>query len=98
VLGSLGARPLWHVKLEFHIDGIGWIPADAAVGMNDPGAWFGMQNADFIVMHIDPAVKVDTLFGERELTWAQGVAFWVKGEGDFEHLVVDEQWTVTPVK
>lgn len=88
----------WHVKLEFHVDGIGWIPADASVGMNDPTAWFGVQNADFLVMHVDPVVKVDTLFGERELTWAQGIAFWVKGGGDFEQMVVDEQWTVTPVK
>jgi transglutaminase-like putative cysteine protease len=88
----------WHVKLEFHLDGIGWIPADAAVGMNDPAAWFGVQNADFVVMHVDPVIKVDTLFGERELTWAQGIAFWVRGEGDFEQMVVDEQWIVTPVK
>ncbi len=88
----------WHVKLEFHLDSIGWIPADAAVGMNDPAAWFGVQNADFIVMHVDPILKIDTLFGERELTWAQGLAFWVKGGGDFEQMVVDEQWVVTPVK
>lgn len=88
----------WHVKLEFHLGGIGWIPADASVGMNDPAAWFGVQNADFIVMHVDPAVKVDTLFGERELLWAQNIAFWVKGGGDFEQMVVDEQWTVTPMK
>jgi hypothetical protein len=32
------------------------------------------------------------------LTWAQGIAFWVRGEGDFEQMVVDEQWIVTPVK
>lgn len=88
----------WHVKLEFHLDGIGWIPADASVGMDDPTAWFGVQNADFVVMHVDPVVKIDTLFGERELTWAQNIAFWVKGGGDFEQMVVDEQWTVTPVK
>ncbi len=88
----------WHVKLEFHLDGIGWIPCDAAVGMRDPSAWFGVQNADFITMHIDPVVKIDTLFGERELTWAQGIAFWVKGGGDFEQMVVDEQWLVTPVQ
>lgn len=88
----------WHVKLEFHVDGIGWIPADASVGMDDPAAWFGVQNADFVVMHVDPVVKADTLFGERDLTWAQGIAFWVKGGGDFEQMVVDEQWTVTPAK
>ena len=88
----------WHVKLEFHLDGIGWIPADASVGMTDPAAWFGIQNADFIIMHVDPVVKVDTLFGERELLWAQNIAFWVKGGGDFEQMVVDEQWIVTPVK
>lgn len=88
----------WHVKLEFHLDGIGWIPADAAVDMGRPEAWFGVQNADFITLHVDPGLKPDTLFGVQELTWAQGVAFWVKGGGDFEQMVVDEQWTVTPVE
>jgi hypothetical protein len=87
----------WHVKLEFHVADIGWIPCDAAVGMRDPAAWFGVQNADFVTMHVDPVVKVHTLFGERELTWAQGIAFWVKCAGDFEQMVVDEQWIVTPV-
>lgn len=87
----------WHVKLEFHLDGIGWIPADASVDMRRPEAWFGVQNADFITMHVDPVLKPDTLFGVLELTWAQGVAFWVRGGGDFEQMVVDEQWVVTPV-
>jgi transglutaminase-like putative cysteine protease len=87
----------WHVKLEFHLDGIGWIPGDAAVGMERPEAWFGVQHADFITMHVDPLVRPVTLFGEEELTWAQGVAFWVRGGGDFEQMVVDEQWIVTPV-
>lgn len=86
----------WHVKLEFHLDGIGWIPCDAAVGMRDPDAWFGVQDADFITMHVDPVVRPDTLFGERELSWAQGIAFWVTGGGDFAGMVVDEWWTVTP--
>lgn len=88
----------WHVKLEFHLDGIGWIPGDAAVGMERPEAWFGVQHADFITMHVDPLVRPDTMFGEEELTWAQGVAFWVRGGGDFERMVVDEQWLVAPVK
>jgi hypothetical protein len=88
----------WHVKLEFHLDGIGWIPCDAAVGMERPEAWFGVQDADFITMHVDPVVKPLTLFGEHELTWAQGVAFWVRGGGDFEQMLIDEQWIVTPVK
>lgn len=85
------------MKLEFHIAEIGWVPADAAVGMRDPSAWFGVQHADFVTMHVDPVLQVNTLFGERELTWAQGIAFWVKGGGDFEQMVVDEQWIVTPV-
>jgi hypothetical protein len=86
----------WHVKLEFYIDDIGWIPADATMEMHNPAAWFGRQNADFITLHIDPGVRVKTLFGERELFWAQGIAFWIRGDGTLDNKTVDETWTVTP--
>ncbi len=88
----------WHVKAEFHLDDIGWIPIDAAVGLNDPDAWFGEQHADFITLHVDPGVRLNTLFGARDLEWAQGFAFWVRGEGTLDGLTVDETWAVTPVR
>ena len=88
----------WHVKLEFYVDDIGWIPADAAIEMHDPTAWFGRQNADFITLHVDPGVRVKTLFGERELLWAQGIACWIRGDGSLDNKTVDETWTVTPVR
>ncbi len=88
----------WHVKAEFYLDDIGWIPVDAAVGMNDVNAWFGEQKADFIVMHLDPGVRVQTLFGERELIWAQSLAFWLRGDGTLDGLTVDETWVVTPLR
>lgn len=88
----------WHVKLEFYVDGVGWIPADAAIEMNDPTAWFGKQNADFITLHVDPGVRVKTLFGERELLLAQGMAFWIRGDGTLDDKTVEETWTVTPVR
>ena len=88
----------WHVKFEFYVDDIGWIPADAAIEMHDPTAWFGRQNADFITLHVDPGVRVKTLFGERELLWAQGIACWIRGDGSLDNKTVDETWTVTPVR
>jgi hypothetical protein len=87
-----------HVKLEFHLHGIGWIPADAAVGLRDPTAWFGRQDADFITLHVDPGMRLGTMFGERELQWAQGVAFWIRANGTLDGMTVDEGWTVTPVR
>jgi Transglutaminase-like superfamily len=88
----------WHVKFEFYVDDIGWIPADAAIEMHDPTAWFGRQNADFITLHVDPGVRVKTLFGERELLWAQGIACWIRGDGSLDNKTVDETLTVTPVR
>jgi hypothetical protein len=88
----------WHVKLEFYVDGVGWIPADAAIEMHDPTAWFGKQSADFITLHVDPGVRVKTLFGERELLFAQGMAFWIRGDGTLDDKTVEETWTVTPVR
>ena len=66
--------------------------------MNDPTAWFGKHNADFITLHVDPGVRVKTLFGERELLLAQGMAFWIRGDGTLDDKTVEETWTVTPVR
>lgn len=87
----------WHVKLEFHTDGIGWIPADAAIGLERPDDWFGRQEADFIAFHIDPEVRPLTLFGERQMEWAQNIAFWVRGEA-LGGMTTTETWTVTAVR
>ncbi len=87
----------WHVKMEFHLDGIGWVPADASIELERPDDWFGRQEADSIAFHIDPEVRPLTIFGERELTWAQNIAFWVRGEA-LDGMTTAETWTVTPVK
>lgn len=87
----------WHVKMEFHLDGIGWVPADASIDLERPDDWFGRQEADFITFHLDPEVRPLTIFGERQLEWAQNIAFWVRGEA-LDGMTTTETWTVTPVK
>ena len=67
------------------------------IELERPDDWFGRQEADFIAFHIDPEVRPLTIFGERELTWAQNIAFWVRGEA-LDGMTTAETWTVTPVK
>jgi transglutaminase-like putative cysteine protease len=79
----------WHVKAEFYAKGIGWVPVDTAGGVfgNDPG--------DFLVMHVDPDLRVDTKhFGEKPITWAQGAVFWVTGQGNLDKGSTQEDWKV----
>jgi transglutaminase-like putative cysteine protease len=79
----------WHVKAEFFARGVGWVPVDVA------GNAFGDDPGDFLVMHIDPDLMVDTKhFGQKTITWAQGPVFWVSGAGKLDKGNTVEDWKV----
>lgn len=84
--GELGT---FHVKSEFYAPGIGWVPVDVSKALGcsaeDAPRFFGHDQGNFFVMHIDPDFKVQTaLFGEKRFTLLQSPAFWVKGKGSFQ--------------
>ena len=74
-----------HVRAEFYAAGVGWVPVDLASAVErDPSPaglrFFGHDRGDFLVLHIDPILRVDTLFfGEKTLPWLQGVHYWGAG-------------------
>lgn len=88
-----------HVKCEFFINGIGWVPADPAVAIvhdKTPAGLecFGNDRGDFITLHIDPDLEVDTFhFGKKKVEWLQGISFWVAGKGTFDGKL-REDWQV----
>ena len=99
---KLGGVPYYqaHVKAEFFADGVGWAPVDMASAIlhdrnGNSARYFGNDPGDFITMHIDPDVMVDTIhFGKKQTPWMQGVTFWVTGQGSLTNLKTTESWIV----
>ena len=86
----------WHVQMEFYANGVGWVPCDVSRDLEQPERWFGRSDGDFIALHFDPDLHVDTQFGGKTQTWLQGVAFWVRGDGSLDDMTTTETWTVEP--
>jgi transglutaminase-like putative cysteine protease len=84
------AKGTWpHAKAEFYAEGLGWVPADVAgairSGRADDGLdFFGNDSAEFLTMHIDTDLVVDTYFGRSTLERCLDIALWVKGAGSFD--------------
>lgn len=90
----------WHVTAEFFADGVGWIPVDVSLAQSakgeDAAKWhFGNTKGDFLTFHCGADLKVDTVhFGKELVPFAQGVAYWVKGDGTLDGEEKKETWTV----
>ncbi len=85
-----------HVKSEFFAAGVGWVPVDLGSAMkleksSDGLVFFGTDNADFLIMHLDTDLEFDTVFfGRKTVEFVHGPAFWVTGSGsldDFKEIV-----------
>jgi transglutaminase-like putative cysteine protease len=89
-----------HVKAEFYAERIGWVPVDLSSAVErdrSPAGlqYFGRDQGNFLTIHIDPLVQVDTLhFGRQTFTWLQGVHYYASGKGTLRHKVIEEQWRV----
>jgi transglutaminase-like putative cysteine protease len=107
VLGeTLGGVPYgqWHVKAEIYLRSVGWVPADlsGAVQHAAPGdglTFFGHDDGNFLVMHTDFDLRIDTMgFGRRSVRTDQGFVYWVRGSGTMDGRLVHETWEVRDVK
>ena len=89
-----------HMKAEFFAPGVGWVPCDLSVGAQHDKSeegllHFGLDLGDFLTVHIDPDLTVDSYwFGRKNIEWLQGVHFWVAGTGTADKGVVQETWVV----
>jgi len=99
---TVGDVPFYqqHAKAEFYAEGVGWVPVDMASGIlhdrsQDGLRYFGKDEGDFITMHFDSDLKVDTVyFGEQSVESLQGINFWVTGSGSLDGLKTDSDWQV----
>ncbi|MGC3970031.1 MAG: transglutaminase-like domain-containing protein [Pirellulales bacterium] len=89
-----------HVKAEFFAAGVGWVPVDlSSAVLHDRSPeqlrYFGNDPGDFLTMHVDPELKVDSVFfGTKTLPWLQQFYFFVQGKGSLEDITRDMDWQV----
>lgn len=89
-----------HVKAEFFAPGVGWVPVDCSSGVlhdrsQEGLEYFGNDPGNFLVLHLDPELKVDSvIFGKHDLVWLQGANYWVRGRGTLDDTGRRENWVV----
>jgi hypothetical protein len=87
-----------HVKAEFFATGIGWVDADAAVGVanagGDPLSCLGNNSGDFVVADLDIDRKVSYFANDppAKLGAIQNYGWWYQGSG--ENIRPDYHWLV----
>ncbi len=92
-----------HVKAEFFVQGLGWVPVDLSAAVNaeppqDPKWFFGNDPGDFLVFHVDYDLQVDSIhFGTKTILSMQGIQYWAAGTGDFSNKEYRESWLVKPL-
>ncbi len=89
----------WHAKAEFFAEGVGWVPVDQSLALDDKSPdglfFFGNDPGDFLVQHLDHDLVLDTIhFGKETVEVMQGVINWMMGQGATEPAIVKESWTV----
>eukprot|EP01132_Coremiostelium_polycephalum_P006228 gene6228-7758_t len=94
-----------HVKGEFYVDGIGWIPFDPASAITGDHVepytkFFGNDNGDLVCMHLDHKFTgIETVVSSPQtIEFLQGTSFWVSGDGNFNNQSVVQKWVVEEVK
>jgi transglutaminase-like putative cysteine protease len=89
-----------HVKAEFFVADLGWVPVDpssAVLHDKTPEGlqYFGHDRGDFFVVHLDPDFEVDTVhFGRKSFIFLQGFHYYVTGSGKLDGETLKLKWTV----
>jgi transglutaminase-like putative cysteine protease len=93
-----------HVKAEFFVDDLGWVPVDlSSAVLHDKTAaglqYFGHDRGDFLVTHLDPDMQVDSVhFGVKPIRSLQGFSYFVTGTGKLDDESMTTEWQVKVVE
>jgi transglutaminase-like putative cysteine protease len=94
-----------HVRAEFFVDGIGWVPADPSYAHASKGRpvtdFIGNDPGDLIVLHVDVDLKLPFPDKVREAQFIQIEPFyWAKGQGNFDGSFGPSGWELkaTPIE
>jgi transglutaminase-like putative cysteine protease len=89
-----------HVKAEFFVKGVGWVPVDLSSAiMHDRSqeglAYFGQDAGDFLTLHVDTDLEVRAgPFGRKTVVGLQNPAWWVVGDGAVDNPKTTQDWKV----
>ncbi|MCE9608534.1 MAG: transglutaminase-like domain-containing protein [Planctomycetia bacterium] len=89
-----------HIKGEFYLEGVGWVPLDLSSAVSyekEPEGltYFGHDRGDFITMHVDPELKLDTgSTGIKSINWLQQYHYYVQGKGNVKNTKQTIGWVV----
>lgn len=83
-----------HARAEFYAAGVGWVPADPAYAKGNK-EYFGQDNADLVVGHIDYELIVPMPQGPRDQPNLSKPAFFALGKGKFDAKFYPVSWEVT---
>lgn len=85
-----------HCKAEFWAKGIGWVPVDITSGFKNPDNFFGRDYGNFITIHTDNDLVIDTIYwGEKEFWGDQGWLYWVTAkDGNVSGNTFRSTWAV----
>jgi hypothetical protein len=90
----------WHVKAEFFLSGVGWVPVDISAGWEKDAFtagfdFFGNDRGDFLVFHVDPNLTIDSkLAGKQDIYSLQLPSYYIRGRGNIEPHKETEDWQV----
>jgi len=89
-----------HCKAEFWAGGIGWVPVDITSGFKNPDRFFGRDYGDFITIHTDNDLVIDTIYwGQKEFWCDQGWLYWITSNGGSgAGQTFKGTWTVEKIK
>ena len=91
-----------HVKAEFHADGVGWVPIDMSLALDDPSAdglaYFGKTPGHFLTFHVDYGLTLDTGPFGKDTFDSLWFACWPKGSGDTDERKQREDWQVEVIR
>lgn len=95
-----GSEGKEHVKAEFFIRGVGWVPVDTAAAVASPNAsdfaFIGDDPGNFITLSHDPLGTTDTfLTGKLHGIAAQGISFDWRVSDKARNVRFEITWTVT---
>lgn len=91
-----------HVKSEFFAREHGWIPVELSGAISDknsdPMLFFGQENGDFMTLHLDPDIVVDSIwFGKGKMMILQNPIYYVTGGGSLNNANTQIEWRAQPI-
>jgi transglutaminase-like putative cysteine protease len=91
-----------HVRAEFHVPGIGWIPVDPSFANRDREkpieSFIGRDPGDMLVLHVDLELRLPVMDRELNADILQIEPFvWAVGRGKLDLMLMPSMWELKAI-